>query len=276
MPKLETGRPPGPVRDAIERRTGPLSGFRSVDTGWNHEIAFTAGSPQGPVFVKGLPSENSKVAGLKREAGIASYVQAVSPKLLHHFEDTGWTILVFREVPGRTADYRPGSGDLRLVAGLLQMTGSIPVPSAHEPVKRAEDRWRDYVPDPGSALTLAGGTLLHTDLLPANVLVTQDGAWLVDWAWPTFGAPWIDAACWLVCLLDSGHTVPQAEWWAGQVPAYARAAPRDIDVLARALAKMWTGIAGDQPGTWTESMAAAAREWEQARRDQARARGEGW
>lgn len=278
MPQLETGKPPGPVLDVIEKRTGPLSAFESVQTGWNHEIAFTADSPQGRVFVKGLPSGNSKVAGQAREAGIARYVTAVSPKLLCHFEDFGWDVLVFRALAGRPARYSPGSEDLRLVANLLQMTGSIAVPAGHEPVKRAEDRWRNYVPEPADALALAGDTLLHTDLLPGNVMITPEGAWLVDWAWPTFGASWIDAACWLVCLLAGRHTVAEAEHWASRVPAYARAAPRDVDMFARTLTAMWEEIRDDQTGAshlgW--QMAAAARTWEEARREQAGNRGEGW
>jgi RIO-like serine/threonine protein kinase len=30
--------------------------------------------------------------------------------------------------------------------------------------------------------------LLHTDFNPLNVLMTADGAWIIDWAWPTRGA----------------------------------------------------------------------------------------
>jgi hypothetical protein len=35
------------------------------------------------------------------------------------------------------------------------------------------------------ALTLAGGSLAHTDWMPDNILIAHGRAWLVDWAWPT-------------------------------------------------------------------------------------------
>jgi len=39
--------------------------------------------------------------------------------------------------------------------------------------------------DPADALTLAGGSLAHTDWMPDNILIAHGRAWLVDWAWRT-------------------------------------------------------------------------------------------
>jgi hypothetical protein len=59
---------------------------------------------------------------------------------------------------------------------------------------------------------LAGDTLLHTDYNPENILITPDGtARLIDWAWPTCGAGWIDPCCLLIRLIAAGHTAHQAE-----------------------------------------------------------------
>lgn len=106
--------------------------------------------------------------------------------------------------------------------------------------------------------------MLHTEWSPGNVVV-NDVAHVVDWAWPTRGAGWIDPACWIVWLMASGHSCPSAENWAAQVPPW-HTAPRDcLDEFARAQASMWQEIAHDDPQPWTHRMADAARRWAEHR-----------
>jgi hypothetical protein len=50
------------------------------------------------------------------------------------------------------------------------------------PFKRAEDRWKPYLDDPGPASAFAGPVLTHSDWTPDNVLVSERRAWLIDWA----------------------------------------------------------------------------------------------
>jgi hypothetical protein len=57
-----------------------------------------------------------------------------------------------------------------------------------------EQPWTGLADDTDLAL-LAGDHLLHTDLNPDNILISDGRAWLVDWAWTTLGAAWIDPAC---------------------------------------------------------------------------------
>ena len=97
------------------------------------------------------------------------------------------------------------------------------------PFKRAEDRWKPYLDDLGSASAFAGTVLTHSDWTPDNVLVSEHRAWLIDWAWPTLGAAWTD--------------------------------PAHIDLFAAANVRLWDEIA--QPGTsaWTGKMAQAAHAW---------------
>ena len=85
-----------------------------------------------------------------------------------------------------------------------QLAGSEPAS-----LKRAEQRWSTYV---GSDVALLSGqTLLHTDYNPYNVLVDADTARLVDWAWPTLGAAFIDPCCLIVHLMMAGHTAGEAK-----------------------------------------------------------------
>ena len=36
------------------------------------------------------------------------------------------------------------------------------------------------------------------DVDPLNILLGPDRMWIIDWAWPTRGAAFIDAACFLI------------------------------------------------------------------------------
>ena len=93
-------------------------------------------------------------------------------------------------------------------SGRLPHGNAEPRPGSRRPrpSKRAEDRWKTYTDDPADALTLAGGSLAHTDWMPDNILIAHGRAWLVDWAWPTLAAAWIDPASWLLRIMARGHT----------------------------------------------------------------------
>jgi thiamine kinase-like enzyme len=77
------------------------------------------------------------------------------------------------------------------VAELLHRL-SLLTPPEGVSLRRAEQRLAHYVASPGVADHFAGDTLLHTDLNPHNLLIA-DRAYLVDWAWATRGAAWLDA-----------------------------------------------------------------------------------
>ena len=76
--------------------------------------------------------------------------------------------------------YSPGSAHLPAVVQVIDRLQQIPCPDL--PLKRAEQRWAAYVDDDTDLALLAGTTLLHTHLNALNVLMTADGAWIIDWA----------------------------------------------------------------------------------------------
>jgi hypothetical protein len=198
-------------------------------------------------------------ATLQREAMIAPYVLAVSPRLLWQVESDGWNVLGFEYIDGRHADYAPGSVDLPKVVAAMRLLGTIPCPDL--PLKRAEQRWAEHVDDAAALELLIGDSLLHTDWNPVNVLISDGAARVIDWAWPTRGAGWVDPACLVVRLMAAGHTASEAEDWARQVPAWNTAPTDGIDMFALASSRMWTEIADANPLPWTKDMAAAARAW---------------
>src|SRR5262249_30228628 len=136
-----------------------------------------------------------------------------------------------------------------------------------------EDRLKDYIPDPKTLAIFRGPTLQHTDWVPYNVLISPERPYLIDWAWPTLGAAWMDPAYWLLRLMASGHSVHEAESYAIHVPAYAEADPEHLDVFASANVQMWDEIERQSEGhitDWMRSVVLAAREWNDYRKNRTR------
>ena len=258
---------PGSLKAAIEARTGPITSVRTATAGENSPLAAVITTSGGKQFAKGMPSDHRRVVSQAREVAVARFVTEVSPRLLWHFDEAGWTVLGYEHVAGRHADYRPGSLDLDRMVRLLDTLGQVKVLDPG-PFKYAEDRWRSYVDDPREAQIFAGSTLTHSDLMPDNVLVEPGGrAWLIDWAWPTLGAAWTDPACWVLRLMCfGGHTADQAEQQASRLRAFATADPAHIDTFAVASTRLWAEVAKSNNSQWTQEMARTAHAWVEHRR----------
>ncbi|QKW20211.1 hypothetical protein HUT16_15055 [Kitasatospora sp. NA04385] len=89
---------------------------------------------------------------------------------------------------------------------------------------------------------------------------------LVDWAWATRGAPWLDAAYWALWLIAFGHGPASAEGWASRVPGWQAASAAGVDAFAVANARMWEEIGGGDPDAWTARMIGAACAWRDHRK----------
>ncbi len=250
--------PPG-LRLAVESRTGPVLTATTAAEGKNSEVAAFLRTVGGHVFIKGLRSDHPRVWTQEREAMVNPYIRHVGPRLLWHVDTEGWNVLGFEHVAGRHADYSPRSPDLPLVVHAMQRLGATSCPEL--PLKRAEERWACYLDDGAALELLRGDTLLHTDYNPMNVLVAGDTARIVDWAWPTRGAAWIDPACLVLRLMAAGHRPLEAEVWAAQVPAWAQAPREAIDTFALISLRMWDEIATDDPQPWKRQMQAMVQEW---------------
>ncbi len=252
----------GPLKHAIEARTGPITGVRIAPAGQNSPLAAIIDTRDGKVFVKGLPSDHRRVITQAREAAVALLVSEISPALLWHFDEAGWNVLGYEYADGRHADYTPGSPDVDRLVELMDVLAAIKVPDDTGPLKRAEDRWKPYLDDPETASVFAGPVLTHSDWTPDNVLVSAHRAWLIDWAWPTLGVGWTDPACWILRLMASGgHTAREAERQASRLPAFAAADPAHINLFAAANVRLWTEIAQSSTSAWTTKMAQAAQSW---------------
>jgi hypothetical protein len=252
-----------PTRQAIEAHTGPVRDAVTASAGQNSAIAALLDTDAGRVFVKGLRTEHPMAAAQRREMAVNPYVSPLSPQLLWHTEADGWTLLGYQAATGQHADYTPGSPDLPKVVDVMRRLASVWCPALPQ-LKRAEKRWAPYM-EPTDLGLLHGDNLLHTDYAPDNVLIDGDQARLIDWAWPTIGAAFIDPSCLIVRLIFAGHTAAQAEACVAAAEAWQDAPARSVDAFAAALDKMWGEIASTDPSAWKRRMAAAARAWREHR-----------
>ena len=249
---------PGPLKRAIEARTGRITAVRIATAGENSPLAAIIEAGDGRVFAKGMPSGHRRVVSQAREAAVAPLVKEISPALLWHFDEAGWNVLGYAYADGRHADYAPDSPDLDCLLQLMSALAEIKVTDSG-PFMRAGERWKPYLDDPESASVFSGPVLTHSDWTPDNVLASAHRAWLIDWAWPTLGVGWTDPACWVLRLMASGgHTAPQAERQASRLPAFETADPAHIELFAAANVRLWAEVAQSSPSTWTTKMVQAA------------------
>ncbi|MFI6155774.1 aminoglycoside phosphotransferase [Kitasatospora sp. NPDC051170] len=251
---------PEAVHQAVSVRLGgPIRRAETVSAGFNSEIAVRLATDEGSVFVKGLRLSHPRVWTQQREAEINPSLHGLAPTVLWHMEVEGWSLLAFEHIRARHADYK-AAGDLESMVDVLTRLGRVPCPGIE--LRQAEQRWAAYVDEPGTAARFAGDALLHTDLNNENVLVQGERAVLVDWAWATRGAAWIDPALWVIWLIAAGgHSPASAEGWAARVPAWGLGDPALLEIFAKAQARMWADIAGSEPDPWTASLSRAARRW---------------
>ena len=254
---------PAPVRAAIEAETGAVRAVHAISAGLNSAITARLDTRTGPVFIKGVRSD--RAAGQRREADLNPHVVPVAPRLHWQVDTDGWHVLGFEHIDARPARLSPGSADLPVVADTLARLGRMP--PAPRACRRIEDRWADaaHAAKVDPAL-LAGDHLIHTDLNPHNILITQRGARVVDWAWPTLGAAWIDPACTTLWLIAEGHTPAVAEAWAAPVPSWTLASPQALDVFIATNAALWADIAAADPRPWKQRLHHAATMWAEQRR----------
>lgn len=253
---------PAAVRAAVEDETGPVRAVETISSGLNSGIAAILHTTRTSVFIKGLPADHRRIATQHREAALAAHVTGIGPALRWQIEAGGWNLLGFEHLSGHPADLGPDSTDLAALADTLTRLGQVRAPEV--PLARIEQRWAGHADEHDLAL-LAGDRLLHTDLNPHNILITEGGARIVDWAWPTLGAAFIDPACAALWLIAEGHTPAAAETWASAIPAWRDAPAASIDVFTAVNARLWEQIASDDPQPWKQRLYQAAHTWQRHR-----------
>jgi hypothetical protein len=245
---------------AIEAEAGAYMADEPIATGLNCLIAMVLHTDKDVYFIKGVsPNDETGLWTQSTEALINPYVTPIGPELAFHVQASGWDILGFEYLADRWhPDLAPGSADLPTIADMLHTLADRSAP-AHLAVP-IQERWNEFVGR--RAMLLSGSTLAHTDMHRANLMVGPADAKLVDWAWPTLAAPWIDTASVGLHLIHAGHTVKDAERWCETVAAFAVAGDEAIDTFVVAVNRMWTGMVRQDPlMPWKREVATAAARW---------------
>ncbi|TYB46443.1 phosphotransferase family protein [Actinomadura chibensis] len=262
---------PSEVLGAITARTGAIHGVEPAPAGNHADIAVTVHVGGGRLFLKaarkaGPDADGPEVRSLRWEAAINPHVTEYAPRLHWTVEAGGWLVLAFEHVQARHADFAPGSADLDVLAKVIDGLQAHPLPPVLER-KRVERRWEAIA----DVSALAGDTLLHADLNPANVLLGDDGSvWLVDWTFIGRGAAFLELALLIPWLLKAGHTPAEAERWLARFPAWTNADKAAIDLFSRVFADKWTLNLAANDAEWAKEHADAARQWADHRLGDAR------
>ncbi len=263
---------PDVVRAAVRDHTGPVAGSVPVERGEHADLRAVLDTEAGPVFVKGMRTgqRTADLVALRREARINPHVRHLAPRVQWEVETGGWLLVGFEYVAGRHLEYAPGSPDLEHLALVVERLGATPTPAGM--TLRVEQRW----PDEPDLSPLAGERhLLHTDLNPGNLLVTEAGrVYVVDWGHMTRGAAWLEHGLLIPWLLQAGHDPELADEWLRRVPAWRDADPFGVDLFSRVNAAHWMRVHAARPVRWVRMMAATTAvwdvHWERRRRGQYR------
>ncbi|MEU3599611.1 protein kinase [Streptomyces sp. NPDC006798] len=245
----------------VEPFTGSVKEMRPTERGFMSDVLVLIDGSLGRFFVKGVRNRaGGRRDSLIRERLINDSVQAISPRLRWHTENDRWTVLGFERVEAEPGRFEPGSPDLPVVLDLLRRVGEIPLPDMA--ADWHETRWDAFVANEAESKLFRGDSLIHGDVAPGNFLVGAEGGWVVDWAWPTRGAAFIDPAFLVLQLIAAGHTPAAAEDLLSGCPAWAKSDPRGIDAFATANARMFRHRAERSPEqTWLRAMETTAQAW---------------
>ncbi|MFC5183585.1 phosphotransferase [Actinomadura harenae] len=252
---------PEDLRNQIEAETGRIGQIVPASTGNHADIASTVHTAAGRVFVKAARKladrDGPEVMSLRREAAINPAVREFAPRLRWQTETGGWLALGFDHIEGRRADFTAGSPDLETLAKIVHALQDASCPQT--PMLAAERRWQKYTDSPA---VFAGAALLHTDLNEDNLIIAEDGnAYVVDWAFVTRGAPWLELMMLMPWLIGAGHHPRDADAWASQFPAWAGAPPEALNAFTAGYAAHWSNAAQARPDEWVTRHAALIGTW---------------
>ncbi|MBP2472405.1 hypothetical protein JOF53_001277 [Crossiella equi] len=276
---------PAPVRAAIEEQCGAVTAVEQASAGINSAFAATLHTEAGPVFCKATTDSTSPMH--LTELQVAPFLPPAAPRLLWHTEVAGWLLLGFEHIAGQHADLSPGSSDLGPVleavgsfADLLTPCPPVGVPSLVSKLAWVA-AWRrlrkspppelhpwvrahldDGVQFEAAALeAIQGDTLVHTDLHPLNLLITEDRARVIDWAWAQQAAPWVDPAYLVLRFIADGHTPASAEELVAALPAWGMARDEEVTAFAVAVCGWWEYLRLQHPAPHRAHLAETARRW---------------
>ncbi|WP_438489536.1 phosphotransferase [Streptomyces sp. S186] len=245
-PRIDWADLPAAARNAVEECSGTVLVVEPIADGLTCAMAARLVTGAGAFFVKGVPVEDGRGCAAQRwELAVNSQVRSASPALRWQVVADGWDLLVFDHVEGEHADLSRPS-DRELVAGVLRSVQGVTAPAG---VPSFADRFADVL-DADQLSLLSGGSLLHTDTNPHNLLVGEERCWIVDWAMPAAGPAWVDVAYTTVRLMEADVSAGEALDWSGQFSSWREADPAAVEAFVTGVCRQWearVGVAGARP-----------------------------
>jgi Phosphotransferase enzyme family len=232
---------PEPVRVWVESTLGaPVRTAADQVGGFSPGVAARLATADGSrAFLKAVgPELNPDSVGLHRRELAAMFALPAlpqAPTLIAGYDSGDWVGLLMEDVPGR----KPALPWIRAELGQVldtitdvsaQLT-PCPWPGAPATADRLAEafvHWRALAAKPpadldpywlarldelaaveeGAGEAGRGESMIHLDIRADNVLLTEsDRAVLVDWAWASRGAPWLDV---VILLLNVAHYGPHS------------------------------------------------------------------
>lgn len=273
--RLEWPHLPPHVRALVERRIGgEVVDAETRDFGFSNGFASVLTRADGiRHFVKGasVKAQRAAASSYRAEAMVLPALPAgvPSPLMCWQHDDDDWVLLGLEYVDGETPARPWRRTDLdRCLDALEQLAEAgaggldgLELTSFADDFEDGPAAW-DVVraragldaPEPqlseaaelarDFAGATAGQHLVHTDLRDDNLLLTADGAQLVDWSWPALGAPWVDTVLLLVGPRADGVDVEALI----TERRLTREVPADhVDALLALVAGVQLKSAGDPP-----------------------------
>lgn len=254
---------PAGLREAVESRTGPVLGADSAAGGFTPGLAVRLQPSETSVFVKALPDSHPLASSYKHEAEVAGLLpgSVPAPRVLWCTEEAGYVVIAFEAVDGRHADFT-SEADLRMVLDSVE--------AVHVPVDRLPEvttqrsawlhGWGQLATDGADGLdpwaqarlqelagiesawleSAPGNTLLHGDLRADNILITGDGAVIVDWSHASTGNPALDLLDLVPQLILAGLSTETAENWIAGLEAWQKMPAEAVTSYAAAITGYWT------------------------------------
>ncbi|MDG9674685.1 aminoglycoside phosphotransferase [Micromonospora sp. DH14] len=243
---------PKSITAGITERIGGTFDVTPASSGNHAEIASTVTGPAGQIFVKAASGELS-VRSLRYELAATRAIDRHPPAVLWQFESEGWLVVGTEHLAGPHPNLSPGSTDLDLLLATLKVLQETPA---------AGEMWFTPAARLGFAHpAMDGETLIHSDLNPTNLIVTPLGLRIVDWAWATKAAGWVELALLVQWLIGSGHSVEQAEEWLAQLPAWNATDRQVLDHFALRNATKWAAKSGKSTELWVHDLAMWTDDW---------------
>lgn len=241
---------PASVHAAIQEHTGPVAGASPGGDGASTDLRLILDTATGSVFIKGTGPDAHWVERerLTLGAALAEHITPLSPPLLWQTRADGWDITGWPALPGHPANFTSRS-DLDLILPILRTLAETPAPDV------------PGLESTGEFWGIPGDMLTHTDPQPANFIIGDGQAQMIDWGWAMRGPSWLTAARIIPHLLLAGWNPADAEQALASIPAWTGAPPGAVTAYALSHADSWDDIHRKRPGNHQRLWRDATRAW---------------